>query len=311
VTETDRLESRCAQKIFGLGWSLEAAVNTQNTETDFRFAALDGYSLAATMRRPAGAPNGFVLIASATATPRQFYGRFANFLVSRSFAVMTFDYRGIGGSRPPSLRGFDCRMRDWAALDISAAVDFLAREAGTPLLYVGHSYGGQALGLLPNSGKVARALFTAAQVAYWRLFPPPENWRALLMLSFGRFVVTPLLGYVPGALVGESLPKGAFLEWAKWCMNPDYLFDDETLDARKNYPNYRGALRGVALSDDAWATPILVEKLLAHYTGTKAELVVVKPADIGEKKIGHFGYFRPQAGEKLWPAAADWLSQKN
>jgi predicted alpha/beta hydrolase len=36
----------------------------------------------------------------------------------------------------------------------------------------------------------------------------------------------------------------------------------------------------------------------------------VKPADIGEKKIGHFGYFRPQAGEKLWPAAAEWLAAR-
>jgi len=286
-------------------------MSAQTTETDFRFPAGDGYSLAATMRRPSGEPRGFVLVASATATPRQYYGRFANFLATRGFAVMTFDYRGIGGSRPRSLRGIDCRMRDWAALDITAAVDFLAREAGGPLLYVGHSYGGQALGLLPNNGKIARALFAAAQIGYWRLFPPPENWRAFLMLNFGRFIVAPLLGYVPGRLgIGESLPKGAFLEWAKWCMNPDYLFDDETLDARKNYPNYRGALRAIALSDDAWAPPILVEKLLAHYTGTKPELVVVRPAEIGEQKIGHFGYFRPQAGEKLWPAAAEWLANK-
>jgi predicted alpha/beta hydrolase len=285
-------------------------MNAQNSESDFRFSARDGYSLAATMRRPAGAPSGFVLVASATATPRQYYGRFASFLASRGLAVMTFDYRGIGGSKPASLRGFDCRMRDWAALDISAAVDFLAAEAGAPLLYVGHSYGGQALGLLPNNGKVARALFVAAQIGYWRLFPPPENWRAFLMLNFGRFVVAPLLGYVPGHLgIGESLPKGAFLEWARWCMNPDYLFGDDTLEARKNFPNYRGALRGVALADDAWTPPILAGQLLGHYTGTKAELVTVSPSAIGEKKIGHFGYFRPQAGAKLWPAAADWLGE--
>jgi len=285
-------------------------MNGANAETDFRFAAADGYSLAATLRRPASASKAFVLMASATATPRQFYGRFAAYLAGRGFTVMTFDYRGIGGSRPPSLRGFQCRMRDWAALDISAAVDFAANEAGAPLRYVGHSYGGQALGLLSNNQKIGRALFVAAQVGYWRLFPPPENRRAWLMLNFGR-LLAPVLGYVPGRLgIGEDLPKGVFLEWAGWCMRPNYLFDDETLDTRRYFPNYHGALRGIGLSDDAWAPPIAVEKLLAGYTGTKAEHVTVAPADIGEKRIGHFGYFRQQAGEKLWPAAAEWLGHK-
>src|SRR5262249_26659367 len=143
-------------KNFAHGWrGADCVMNGPNNESDFRFAAADGYSLAATLRRPAGAPKGFVLVASATATPRQYYGRFANYPAARVFSVMTFDYRGIGGSRPASLRGFECKMRDWAALDISAAVDFAAREGG-PLLYVGHSYGGQALGLLPNNQKVAR-----------------------------------------------------------------------------------------------------------------------------------------------------------
>ena len=110
-------------------------MNDRSRETDFRFAAADGYSLAATLRRPAaGQEKGFVLVASATAVPRQYYARFAGHLAARGFGVMTFDYRGVGGSRPSSLRGFACRMRDWAALDIPAAVDFAAREAGAPLL---------------------------------------------------------------------------------------------------------------------------------------------------------------------------------
>ncbi len=287
------------------------AMNDRSTEADFRFAAGDGYSLAATLRRPAAGPEkGFVLVAAATAVPRQYYGRFAAYLAERGFSVMTFDYRGIGGSKPPSLRGFACRMRDWAALDISAAVDFAAREAASPLLYVGHSYGGQALGLLPNNQKVSRALFVAAQIGYWRLFPPPENWRVWFMLNVAGPAVAHLLGYVPGRLgIGEDLPKGVFLEWASWCMKPNYLFDDETLDARQYFSNYHGALRGIGMSDDAWAPPVAVGKLLAGYTGTEPQHITIAPADIGEKKIGHFGYFRPQAGEKLWPAAADWLEK--
>jgi predicted alpha/beta hydrolase len=93
-------------------------------------------------------------------------------------------------------------------------------------------------------------------------------------------------------------------------MKPGYLFDDETLDTRVNFPNYRGALRAIGMSDDDWAPPIAVKKLLAGYTGTKAEHITVHPNDISVKKIGHFGFFRELGRDKLWPAVADWLSQR-
>jgi len=287
-------------------------MNNAQAEADMDFPAMDGYRLAATLRRPTEITDkGFVLITSATAVPRQYYGKFAAYLTERGFSTLTFDYRGIGGSRPASLRGFNVRMRDWAALDISAAVDFAARESnGEPLLYVGHSYGGQALGLLPNNQKLSRALFVAAQIGYWKLFPAPEKYRVYAMLNCFGPAAAQLFGYVPGKLgIGEDLPKGVFLEWAGWCMNPNYLFDDTTLDARKNFPNYHGALRGIGIADDDWAPPIAVGKLLSRYTGTEAEHITVHPSNVGASKLGHFGFFREVGRDKLWPAAADWLSQ--
>ena len=177
-------------------------------ETELTFPARDGYMLAATRRRPAnGNAKAFVLIGSATAVPRQFYAKFASYLAEAGFAVLSFDYRGVGGSRPKSLRGFPASMRDWAALDLSAAIDFAAKEAaGRPLLLVGHSFGGQALGLVPNSQKISRALLVAAQVGYWRLFPPPENYRIYVRLRFIGPMLARVFGYLPGWLgVGEDL----------------------------------------------------------------------------------------------------------
>ncbi len=287
-------------------------MNNRNAESEIHFPAVDGYRLAATLHLPANkSGKGMVLIASATAVPRQYYGKFASYLAENGFSALTFDYRGIGDSRPASLRGFKCRMRDWAALDITAAVDFASQYAqGEPLLYVGHSYGGQGLGLLPNNQKISRALFVAAQVGYWRLFPAPEKYRVYMMLNFFGPAAAHLFGYVPGKLgIGEDLPKDVFLEWASWCMKRNYLFDDETLDARKNFPNYHGALRGVGMVDDDWAPPIAIEKLLAGYTGTKSEQITICPSDVGVSKLGHFGFFREVGREKLWPTAADWLGQ--
>ena len=66
---------------------------------DITIPAADGYPLAATLFLPLGAKRHAVLISSATATPRKIYRGFAGYLARRGCAVLTYDYRGIGGSR--------------------------------------------------------------------------------------------------------------------------------------------------------------------------------------------------------------------
>src|SRR5262249_34312062 len=118
---------------------------------DTTIVARDGLALGATVYSPQAAPRGAVLINSATAVPRRIYRGFATYLAQQGFTALTYDYRGTGGSRPASLRGFPARMRDWAALDVAAAIDHMRTVWPTlPLAVAGHSFGGQALGLVPN-----------------------------------------------------------------------------------------------------------------------------------------------------------------
>ncbi len=145
---------------------------------DISFAARDGYRLAATEFVSDGPPRAAVVINSATAVPRRIYRGFATYLAERGFAVLTYDYRGVAGSRPKSLVGFSARMRDWAALDVTAALEHArTRWPDQQLTAVGHSFGGQAIGLVPNNDLISRTLMIAAQAGYWRLFRPPENYR--------------------------------------------------------------------------------------------------------------------------------------
>ena len=129
---------------------------------DITVPAMDGYPLAATLFLPRGAKRHAVLINSATAVPRKLYRGFASYLAQRGSAVLTYDYRGTGDSRPKSLAGFKASMTDWALRDIAAAVGWMReRYTELPFAYVGHSFGGQALGLLPNNVEVSRALLIA------------------------------------------------------------------------------------------------------------------------------------------------------
>jgi len=243
--------------------------------------------------------------------PRKIYRGFAAYLAEQGCAVLTYDYRGIGGSRPASLRGFAVRMRDWAALDVAAAIDHMRGVwPNLPLVAVGHSFGGQAMGLAPNNREISRALFVAAQAGYWRLFRAPEKYRVYAMLRLIGAPIARVLGYVPGKLgIGEDLPRDVFLEWTDWVMKPRYFFDDVTLQALENFPKYRGALRAICLTDDPWATPAAVDLLCSGFTGTVPERVDIRPGDAGAAKIGHFGFFRPEHRDTLWRDAAEWLAR--
>ena len=285
---------------------------------DITVPAKDGYPLGATLFLPRGVKKRAALISSATATPRKIYRGFAGYLARRGFAVLTYDYRGIGGSRqksiegynkPKSLAGFKATMSDWAALDATAAINWMReRYHALPLSYVGHSFGGQAFGLLPNNIEVSRALLIASQAAYWRLMSSPERYRVFAALAFVLTPLTHLLGYAPGRIgLGEDLPKDVFQQWAGWVMSPRYLFADPTLPGLSNFEKYRGAMRAIYLSDDPWATRPAVELLCSGFSAIAPDIIEVAPADVGASKIGHFGFFRAEHRDTLWRGAAEWL----
>ena len=295
----------------------EAALDDVFTD-DITVPAADGYKLGATLFLPRGAKSHAVLINSATAVPRKIYRGFAGYLARRGCAVLTYDYRGIGDSRqkavegynqPRSLVGFKASMSDWAALDVTSAVDWMReRYHHLPLGYVGHSFGGQALGLLSNNTEVARALLIASQAGYWKLMASPERYRVYAMLNFVGLPLTRLLGYMPGwSGLGEDLPKGVFEQWVRWVMSERYLFTDPKLPGLSNFAKYRGALRSLCISDDPWATRPAVEMLCSGFTSITPDILTVAPADVGAAKIGHFGFFRPEHRDTLWRGAAEWL----
>lgn len=279
--------------------------------------ATDGYMLGATLFLPRGAKRHAVLINSATAVPRKIYNGFAAYLAGRGCVVLTYDYRGIGDSRkkssvaddqPKTLAGFKASMSDWATRDVTAAVTWMReRYKDLPLSYVGHSFGGQALGLIPNNTEVSRALLVTSPAAYWKLMASPERYRIYVLLHLVGMPLAHFLGYAPGwSGLGEDVPKGVFLEWVRWVMSPRYFFDSK-LDSLKNFPKYRGAMRALYLSDDPWATRPAVELLCSGFTAIQPDIVSISPADIGATRVGHFGFFRPEHRDTLWRGAAEWI----
>ena len=272
--------------------------------------ASDGHLLAATLYEPRTPPLAAVQINSATAVPRRYYKAYAQFLAELGFVVLTYDYRGIGNSvYRGTIPAQDVRMLHWGQRDLPAALDWLhARHPHLALFSVGHSAGGQMLGLAANNHLVTAALSVAGQSGYWRHWPLRLQakmyflWNLMLPLSV-RFN-----GELPAKILGEALPRGVALEWSRWCRSPHYISDERGQPIREHFHAYTGAMRFYALADDFdYAPPAAVRALADFYRNARTEVRVIQPHEQGLKKIGHFGFFRSNMPRAAWQETASWL----
>lgn len=277
-------------------------------EREIEIVAADGHRLAGSLRRPAGPARGAIVLAPAMGVPRRFYAPFARHLAGAGLASLAIDYRGIGGSRHGPLRGAPVQLHDWGELDLAAAVEHLAAELpGTPLGWVGHSVGGQLLGLTP-AARVSAALLVAAQSGYHRYWSGPPRL-GMLALWYRLPLLVPLFGKLPmrAARQGEDVPPGVALEWARWGRHPDYVLSYARTRGPTGFETWSGALRALAIADDRYAPLAGVEALVSYFRAARSEVVIVRPGDAGLPRIQHFGFFRPSIGAVLWPAASEWL----
>ena len=280
------------------------------TPVELTLTTADGYQIGATRYPAQGVARAHLVMAGATGVPQGFYRRFAQFASSQGYAVMTLDYRGIGRSRPASLKGFRMDYLDWGRQDLAAAVDAMSTP-GLPLYVVGHSYGGHAFGLLPNHHKVA-ALYTFATGSGWHGWMPlRERLRVLLLWRVIGPVIVGLKGYLAWSWLGmgEDLPVDVYHQWKRWCTFPRYFFQDPNMAHLKaGFDSVRSPIMACNALDDLWAGPNSRAAFMAGYSNVVVQATSVDPGSAGMGPIGHMGYFK-QNCLPLWQGALHWLEQ--
>jgi predicted alpha/beta hydrolase len=277
---------------------------------DLTASADDGYPLSMRLVS-APEPTHAVLVTSGTGFPKGFYERFARHLAGRGAAVLTYDMRGIGGSRPDDLAAMRMTYEDWGRLDMPAALEALIGEApGLPVTHVGHSVGGHFAGFMANHAKIRRHAFIAVGSGYWRKHPVSYNpvelffWWGYGPWSLARH------GYIKGGSLwrGADLPRGVFLPWRKWCHDPHYFGERLITELQPNhFASVTAPIRSWIFTDDPIATVRTGPDMLKVYPNAPSELVVRSPADYGVARIGHEGMFR-RGMEPVWDEIADWLT---
>lgn len=299
----------------GAGDRLSGDLQVRHVPTPLRCS--DGRLLAAQWFEPPPAVGvkAVAVIGPATAVPATYYRHFGEWMAQRGYAVLSFDYRGIAASHEALRQGDDVRLRDWARVDMAAALHAADKRRGEEaerqgrdlgLLWVGHSLGGNSVGLVPGFvDKVDALLGVAAQVAYlghWSGFARLQAW---VFFHWMLPLLVGLLGRVPGRVLGpraQDLPPGAALEWATWGRTPGFLFGDDSLARERTYHHFEGAVHLWSITDDQLFGPAAaVDALAAQFSAAQVQRHVVAPADLGVKKIEHFGPFRRDLGAMLWP----------
>lgn len=287
---------------------------TPATPEKLTLTTRDGYPLTA-LRYAAqgpwqGQPRAHLIMAGATGVPQLFYRAFAEFASAQGYTTLTLDYRGIGLSKPRTLRGFRMAYLDWAHQDLAAAVDLMAHER-LPLFMVGHSFGGHAFGLLPNHDRVAR-FYTFATGAGWAGWMPlAERIKVTFMWRLVGPLITRWKGYLAWSKLGmgEDLPLGVFRDWKHWCQFPRYFFDDPAMShLAARFDRVTTPIVAANALDDLWAPPASRDAFMAAYHGTPWQGIDIDPQRSGLGAIGHMGYFRRKA-EPLWQEVLRWFGE--
>lgn len=278
-------------------------INTVEIKTE------DGFQLVASEFIPTSSNGRVVIINGATGVLRKYYQPYSEFLCAQGFTLVTFDYRGIGDSKQASATAKPASMIHWGQIDMDAVLTWAEyRYPGLKISGVGHSIGGQLLGITPNNNRYESFLNIAAQQIHWK------NWelkgQPLSVLFF--YCVLPLFytikkGLPKWVLGAEYLPNQVIKDWSRFGRKPFYT-DEQGNELHAGYHEYKGNMRFYAMADDnRFAPPSCVKALQQHFKNASSDMVVVEPKQIGIKAIDHFGFFKRSMPASVWKDTSDWL----
>ncbi len=253
---------------------------------------------------------GAVIICPATGIKRGFYHHFAVFLAEHGYGVITYDNQGIGDSLKGSLKLCPSSLVTWGEIDQTAALERLKEEfPATKYHVVGHSAGGQLVGLMQNALELSSIYNYACSSGSLRNMKFPFKIKAHFFMSAFIPLNNFLMGYTNSPLInmGEPLPKKVAAQWSEWCRGSGYI--QMALGEyvfHHHYDDLAIPSMWVNATDDDIAINKNVEDMIRVYKSLKVERLILDPKKLGYPSIGHMNFFRDKYQE-LWHHTIKWL----
>jgi predicted alpha/beta hydrolase len=270
----------------------------------------DGYELSATLYSP-DEVKAAVMIGPATGIKKGYYNAFATFLASNGFGVICYDNRGIGASQKEHISKSKATLASWGELDMPAVLEYLKNEfPNTSYHLIGHSAGGQLLGLMYNAHDIKSMFNFASSSGSMKNMKFPFSFKAFFFLNIFIPLNNLIFGYTNAQWLGmgDPLPKNVAAQWSKWCNGEGYVKVE--LDTTiKNHKYNEIAISSLWLhaTDDDIAIYDNVKDMVSVYPKIKSEIITLHPKKMGYKEIGHMKFFSAK-NKDLWKYALDWLN---
>lgn len=280
---------------------METTIKVQSS-TEIKIPTGGHQSVKALHYIPGTSKGRVIVISSATGVKQDFYRDFAEFLAKNGFHVYTFDYDGIGRSRPESLRDCKVNMLQWGEVDLAATVRYVReRHPGHKLTLLGHSIGGQLIGTTPESAHADSVIMIGSQTPYWQHYEGATRLKVWLLWYLLIPVFSALCGYFPARKLGlfEDLPREVARQWARWGKSSHYMFG-EYPSKRRLFAALRQPALVISFSDDPFAPRQAVDDLLQYYRSLDVRHIHYHPEDVNLRSIGHFRFFRKESESVFW-----------
>lgn len=247
-----------------------------------------------------------ILICPATGITKNFYHSFTEWLSEQGYNVLSFDFRGIGDSLHGRIKDSKASIVQWGQLDIPAAIETLLVKTGADkVIILGHSAGGQLLGIVPNYEKVAKVVAVSGSTGHVKGLKGRTKILAPLMFKAIFPLARYSIGYGPTNVIGmgENLPKDVAKQWAQFCGKSGYIINaiGHSVHVNDNYHEKISApIISLWSSDDEIATETNVKDLLRLYPNSQTHMIELNPQAYNHKAIGHMLMFK-KSHQNLWP----------
>ena len=280
-------------------------------ELKIKIECEDGFKLSGKLFKPKKISSS-VMIAPATGIKKEFYSAFANYLAENGFATLTFDNRGIGESKGNSINSSNASLTNWGKLDMTAALEYLKSEIpNTEYHLIGHSAGGQLVGLMKNAKEIKSIFNFGSSSGSLQYSKYPFKLKSSFWLNFYIPLSNLIFGHTKSQWVGmgEPLPKNVGKEWTKWCNGKGYVkVDLDTKIKEHLYNELSFNTLWVHAKDDEIANYENVKDMIRVHPNIKSTILTLSPKEYGFKDIGHMKFFR-KGKKELWSLATKWLNE--
>ncbi|WP_203257927.1 alpha/beta hydrolase family protein [Hyunsoonleella ulvae] len=248
-----------------------------------------------------------LIIASATGVKQEYYQKFAQFIANNGISVLTFDYTGIGRSLKKPIKKYINNAADWGICDLESIIQYtITKYPKSKKIVLGHSIGGQLIGLSKASMQLDKIVLVAAQSGYWKYWSGIGrikmwcSWHLLFPIFLNTF------GYLKSKKISgmENLPKHVAKQWSTWGKNKDYILSDTSIH-QKYYDSISAEVTAFSIEDDKFAPLSAVKWMTSQYKNAKKKSIHLKPIDFKVNTIGHFGIFKEKFKDTIWVKILD------